>query len=90
MEKAENLRLKGFAEAKLGREEWFRTVISGMEPRRIAVVMLLPRTGLLTLRSQGSGWYLFCQHRNAGKWLLRAAIGPLRDWKSKSATTSND
>jgi hypothetical protein len=27
---------------KLGREERFRTVISGMEPRRIAVVMLLP------------------------------------------------
>jgi len=31
-------RLKG----KLGREERYRTVISGMEPRRIAVVMLLP------------------------------------------------
>ena len=31
---------------KLGREERFRTVISGMEPRRIAVVMLLPRTEL--------------------------------------------
>ena len=30
-------------EEKLGREERFRTVISGMEPRRIAVVMLLPR-----------------------------------------------
>ena len=28
---------------KLGREERFRTLISGMEPRRIAVVMLLPR-----------------------------------------------
>jgi hypothetical protein len=28
----------------VGREERFRTVISGMEPRRIAVVMLLPRT----------------------------------------------
>lgn len=27
----------------LEREERFRTVISGMEPRRIAVVMLLPR-----------------------------------------------
>jgi len=27
----------------LGREERYRTVISGMEPRRIAVVMLLPR-----------------------------------------------
>lgn len=27
---------------KLGREERYRTVISGMEPRRIAVVMLLP------------------------------------------------
>jgi hypothetical protein len=31
---------------KLGREEWVRTVISGMEPRRIAVVMLLPHTEL--------------------------------------------
>jgi hypothetical protein len=31
------------SEGKLGREERFRTVISGMEPRRIAVVMLLPR-----------------------------------------------
>lgn len=30
---------------KLGREERYRTVISGMEPRRIAVVMLLPLTG---------------------------------------------
>src|SRR5579863_1461903 len=30
---------------KVGREERYRTVISGMEPRRIAVVMLLPRTG---------------------------------------------
>jgi hypothetical protein len=29
-------------EKKLGREERYRTVISGMEPRRIAVVMLLP------------------------------------------------
>jgi hypothetical protein len=29
---------------KLGREERYRTVISGMEPRRIAEVMLLPRT----------------------------------------------
>ena len=28
---------------RLGREERLRTVISGMEPRRIAVVMLLPR-----------------------------------------------
>jgi hypothetical protein len=28
----------------VGREERYRTVISGMEPRRIAVVMLLPRT----------------------------------------------
>jgi hypothetical protein len=28
---------------KLGREERYRTVISGMEPRRIAEVMLLPR-----------------------------------------------
>jgi hypothetical protein len=28
----------------LGREDRYRTVISGMEPRRIAVVMLLPRT----------------------------------------------
>ena len=28
---------------KLGREDRCRTVISGMEPRRIAVVMLLPR-----------------------------------------------
>jgi hypothetical protein len=27
----------------VGREERRRTVISGMEPRRIAVVMLLPR-----------------------------------------------
>src|SRR5947209_78259 len=27
----------------MGREERYRTVISGMEPRRIAVVMLLPR-----------------------------------------------
>jgi len=26
----------------MGREERYRTVISGMEPRRIAVVMLLP------------------------------------------------
>ncbi len=32
-----------FWSGKLGREERFRTVISGMEPRRIAVVMLLPR-----------------------------------------------
>jgi len=31
-------------EVKLGREERYRTVISGMEPRRIAEVMLLPRT----------------------------------------------
>jgi hypothetical protein len=30
-------------EKALGREERDRTVISGMEPRRIAVVMLLPR-----------------------------------------------
>jgi hypothetical protein len=30
----------------MGREDRFRTVISGMEPRRIAVVMLLPRTEL--------------------------------------------
>ena len=51
MEEKENLRLKSFAEAKLGREERFRTLISGMEPRRIAVVMLLPRTGLLILRT---------------------------------------
>ena len=28
----------------MGREERYRTVISGMEPRRIAVVMLLPRS----------------------------------------------
>ena len=36
----------------MGREERFRTDISGMEPRRIAVVMLLPhephRQGILT------------------------------------------
>ena len=34
---------------ELGREERYRTVISGMEPRRIAVVMLLPRAGSLLL-----------------------------------------
>ena len=39
VEKEEDLNLK------VGREERYRTVISGMEPRRIAVVMLLPRTG---------------------------------------------
>ena len=43
VEKAENLRRPRLQE-KLGREERYRTVISGMEPRRIAVVMLLPRT----------------------------------------------
>jgi hypothetical protein len=31
---------------KLGREQRYRTVIFGMEPRRIAEVMLLPRTGM--------------------------------------------
>jgi hypothetical protein len=35
--------LKRNGEGKLGREERYRTVISGMEPRRIAEVMLLPR-----------------------------------------------
>jgi hypothetical protein len=38
-----SLRRKPALQRKLGREDRFRTVISGMEPRRIAVVMLLPR-----------------------------------------------
>ena len=41
---------------KLGREERFRTVISGMEPRRIAVVMLLPRSECLKPRHQSIAW----------------------------------
>jgi hypothetical protein len=46
-------------EGKLGREERYRTVISGMEPRRIAEVMLLPH-GRLT--HQGIAWCPFCQY----------------------------
>jgi len=41
MEDEENLKLEW---EKMGREERYRTAISGMEPRRIAEVMLLPRT----------------------------------------------
>jgi hypothetical protein len=45
--KGEMLKIATTAESgtarNLGREERYRTVISGMEPRRIAEVMLLPR-----------------------------------------------
>lgn len=36
----------------LGREDRYRTDISGMEPRRIAVVMLLPLTVLKARHSR--------------------------------------
>jgi hypothetical protein len=51
LEVTENLRLDLHSK-NLGREERFRTVISGMEPRRIAVVMLLPRM-FLKVPNQG-------------------------------------
>ena len=44
MEEKENLKTYVYRWlGQLGREERYRTVISGMEPRRIAEVMLLPR-----------------------------------------------
>ena len=60
-----------FLSRKLGREERFRTVISGMEPRRIAVVMLLPRTKCLKPRHQGIAWCFFCQSKS-----LKAGLSP--------------
>ena len=61
MEEEENLKAECNDGGKnLGREERYRTAISGMEPRRIAEVMLLPRTALPTL--QVSACDFACQY----------------------------
>ena len=61
MEEKENLKAYLFCWlGQLGREERYRTAISGMEPRRIAEVMLLPRTALPTL--QVSACDFACQY----------------------------
>jgi hypothetical protein len=63
---------------KLGREERFRTVISGMEPRRIAVVMLLPRTKCLKPRHQGIAWCFVCQYNS-----LSIALSPCHSFTNR-------
>jgi hypothetical protein len=66
----------------VGREERYRTVISGMEPRRIAVVMLLPRTEC-HCRNQVIAWAAFVSilprlsRRTKGLWAIRRV--PVRD-----------
>jgi hypothetical protein len=66
----------------VGREERYRTVISGMEPRRIAVVMLLPRTEC-HCRNHAIAWAAFVSilpgrsGRTKGLWAIRRV--PVRD-----------
>jgi hypothetical protein len=66
----------------VGREERYRTVISGMEPRRIAVVMLLPRTEC-HCRNHVIAWAAFVSilpglvQRTNGLWEIRRV--PVRD-----------
>jgi hypothetical protein len=68
---------------KLGREERYRTVISGMEPRRIAVVMLLPRTGSKTLSLK-----IRCEQR--GTKLCHALLNCQDDAAFLSCPRQND
>jgi hypothetical protein len=58
--------LRSCRQKDLGREERYRTDISGMEPRRIAVVMLLPRLSVETTPHQTIAMGFRCQPRQSG------------------------
>jgi hypothetical protein len=77
----------------MGREERFRTAISGMEPRRIAVVMLLPHSEPRRTTHYVMAWLLFVStnenHRYVanGQLLLETQIGDLGSWRGTSSSS---
>ena len=72
---------------RLGREERYRTVVSGMEPRRIAEVMLLPR---MTGFDKANSRMLWCQRVNERNQVGAENAAPWQDTRAEKTSSPTD